>query len=176
VHRIGGPDAALELLAAAKIGPLDELQRAQLARLCSQIVFARMRNSDAVPLLLRAAARLERLDAGQAREAYLEALGAAVFAGRLDGQGGLREVADATRAALPGPQPPRLMDVLLEGLATRFAEGYVAGAAPLRRALQAFRQDAGRHEGDNMRWLWLTWLVAGDDVWDDEAWLDYSPP
>jgi DNA-binding CsgD family transcriptional regulator len=165
----GASDAALELLAAAKIGPLDELQSAQLARLCSQIVFARMRNSDAVPLLLRAADRLERLDAGQAREAYLEALGAAVFAGRLDGQGGLREVADAARAALPGPQPPRLMDVLLDGLATRFAEGYVAGAAPLRRALQAFRQDAGRHEDDNMRSLWLTWLVAGD-VWDDEAW------
>ncbi|MCH6166265.1 AAA family ATPase [Pseudonocardia alaniniphila] len=169
----GAPDAALELLAAAKIGPLNDLQRAQLARTCSQIVFARMRNSDAVPLLLRAAERLERLDAGQAREAYLEALGAAAFAGRLDAQGGLRDVADAARAAPPGPQPPRPMDVLLDGLATRFAEGYVTGAALLRRALQAFQQDAGRHEDDTMRWLWLTWLVAGD-VWDDEAWHELT--
>jgi DNA-binding CsgD family transcriptional regulator len=169
----GAPDAALELLAAAKIGPLTELQRAQLARLCAQVVFARMRNSDAVPLLLRAADRLERHDAGQARDAYLEALGAAVFAGRLDERGELREVADAARAALPGPQPPRLMDVLLEGLATRFAEGYVAGVEPMQRALQAFRRDAGRHEDDIMRWLWLTWLVAGD-VWDDEAWHELT--
>ncbi|GAA1269161.1 LuxR family transcriptional regulator [Pseudonocardia aurantiaca] len=169
----GAPDAALELVVAADMGPLDELQRAQLARLRAQVVFARRRNSDAVPLLLRAADRLERLDAAQARDAYLEALGAAVFAGRLNGRGGLREVADAARAALPGPQPPRPMDVLLDGLATRFAEGYVAGAAPLQRALQAFRRDAGRNADDIMRWLWLTWPVAGD-MWDDETWHELT--
>jgi hypothetical protein len=169
----GAPDAALELLAAAEIGPLDELQRGRLARLRAQIVFARKRNSEAVPLLLGAANRLERLDAGQAREAYLEAIGAAVFAGRLNGNGGLREVAEAARAAPRGPQPPRLVDALLDGLAIRFSEGYVAGAAPLRHALQAFRQDAGRNEDENMRWLWLTWLVA-TDMWDDETWHELT--
>ena len=81
----GSPQAALELLAAAELGPLDELQRARLARLRAQIVFARRRGRDAVPLLVDAADRLERLGDGQAREAYLEALGAAIFAGRLHG-------------------------------------------------------------------------------------------
>jgi DNA-binding CsgD family transcriptional regulator len=169
----GAPDAALELLAAAEIGPLDELQRGRMARLRAQIVFARRRGADALPLLLDAANQLERLDDAQAREAYLDALGAAVFAGRLNGGGGAREVAEAARAAPRGSQPPRLMDALLDGLATRFTDGYVAGTPPLRRALQAFRRDAGRNEDGIIRWFWLAWLVAGD-MWDDETWHELT--
>jgi DNA-binding CsgD family transcriptional regulator len=169
----GAPDAALDLLAAAEMGALDELQRARLARLRARIVFARRRGGDALPLLLDAANRLERLDDGQAREAYLEAVGAAVFAGRRGGRDGVREVAEAARAAPRGQQPPQPADALLDGLATRFTEGYVGGAALLKRALQAFRRDAGRDEDDIMRWLWLTFLVAGD-MWDDETWHDLT--
>jgi DNA-binding CsgD family transcriptional regulator len=124
-------------------------------------------------LLGDAAGRLERLGDGRAREAYLEALGAAVFAGRLLDQSDLRELAEAAGAVPQGPQPPRLIDVLLDGLATRFTEGYVAGAPSLRRALQAFRRDAGRNEDDIMRWFWLAWLVAGD-MWDDETWHELT--
>ena len=62
-HDAGAPDAALVLLAAAEEGPLDELQRARLERLRAQIAFALRRGSDAPPLLLRAAQRLEPLDA-----------------------------------------------------------------------------------------------------------------
>jgi DNA-binding CsgD family transcriptional regulator len=168
----GAPDAALELLAAAEIGPLEELQRVLLARLRGQLVFARRRGGDALPLLLDAANRLEQLDEAQAREAYLEAVGAAVFGGRLIGRDGLREVAEAAHAAPPGPRPPRLVDELLDGLATRYAVGYVEGAPLLRRALRAFRRDA-RHHDDVMRWLWLTWPSAGD-LWDDEAWHELA--
>ncbi|MEU7854338.1 AAA family ATPase [Nonomuraea sp. NPDC049141] len=169
----GAPDAALELLAAAEMGPLDELRRGRLARLRAQIVFARRRGGDALPLLLDAAGRLERVDDGQAREAYLEAVGAAIFAGRLNGRGGVRQVAEAARAAPRGPRPPRPADVLLDGLATWFAEGYVEGAPLLKRALRAFRRDAGRNGDDIMRWLWLTWLVAAD-MWDDETWHELT--
>ncbi|WP_414639167.1 helix-turn-helix transcriptional regulator [Actinophytocola sp.] len=169
----GAPDVALELLAAARMGPLDELLRARSARLRGQIVYARRRGGDALPLLLDAAGQLEGVDGGQAREAYLEAVGAAVFASRLDKNGGMREVAEAARDAPRGPQPPRLVDVLLDGLATRFAEGYVAGAPRLKQALLAFRRDAGRNEDDVMRWLWLTFLAAGD-MWDDDAWHELT--
>lgn len=165
----GAPDTALELLAAAELGPLDEVQQAQLARLRGQIVFARRRGGQALPLLLDAAGRLERVDDGQAREVYLEAIGAAVVAGRLSGRARLREVAEAARAAPRAPQPPRLTDLLLDGLATRFTEGYVQGAPLLKLALRAFRRAAEQGEEDVMRWLWLTWLVAGD-MWDDETW------
>jgi DNA-binding CsgD family transcriptional regulator len=169
----GAPDAALELLAAAEMGPLDERHQARLAWLRARIVFARQRGVDAVPLLVDAAERLERLGDGQAREAYLEALGAGVFAGRLLGGSDLRQVAEAAAAAPPGSQPPRWVDVLLDGLATRFTKGYVAGAPSLRRALQAFRRDAGRNEDDVVRWFWLAWVVAAD-MWDDETWHELT--
>ena len=64
----GSPDTALELLAAAELAPIDELRRARSARLRGQIVYARRRGREAVPLLLDAAHRLERVDVGQARE------------------------------------------------------------------------------------------------------------
>jgi DNA-binding CsgD family transcriptional regulator len=169
----GDANAAYGLLAAAEIGPLDELPRARLARMRAHIVFARRRGSDAPALLLDAAKRLEALDAGLARETYLEALGAAVFAGRLGGQCGVREVAEAARAALPGSQPRRPIDMLLEGVATRFTEGYGAGVPALRRALQAFRREALRSEDESLRWFWLAWLLAGD-LWDDDAWHELA--
>lgn len=169
----GDPDAALELVAAAEMGPLDELRRGRLARLRGQIVFARRRGGEALPLLLDAAGRLELLDDGQAREAYLEAVGAAVFAGRLDGRGGVREVAEAARAAPQGPRPPRLVDAFLDGLATWFADGYVGGASLVKHALREFRRDAGRNGDDVMRWLWLVWPAAGD-LWDDETWHELA--
>jgi hypothetical protein len=72
----GSPDAATELLAVAELGPLDELDRARLARLTAQIVFARNRGNEAAPLLLDAARQVQARDDGLAREMYLEALAA----------------------------------------------------------------------------------------------------
>ncbi len=103
----GSWDEASELLAEAEACPLDELQEAQLVRLHARIAFARSRGSDAPPLLLEAARRLEPLDAGLARETYLDALGAAIFAGRLAEGAGVDQVAEAARRAPPGPQPPQ---------------------------------------------------------------------
>ncbi|MRH92153.1 AAA family ATPase [Nocardia sp. SYP-A9097] len=165
----GAPDTALELLSAAEMGPLDELQRVRLARLRARIMFARKRGGDALPLLLDAANRLELLDEEQARETYLEAIGSAVFASRLNGADGMRRVAEAARAAPRGPQPPRLADAFLDGLAARFADGYAAGATPLKRTLRALREENGGTGDDIMRWMWLAWPTAGE-MWDDENW------
>ncbi|QVI24868.1 AAA family ATPase [Nocardia tengchongensis] len=166
----GSPEAALELLAAAEMGPLDAFQRARLARLRAQIVFARRRGGDALPLLLDAAHRMQVPSPEQARETYLEAIGSAVFAGRLNGPDGVRPVAELARAALPA-SGARAVDVLLNGLAARFADGYVVGAEPMRRALRAFRD--GTADDDIMRWLWLTGPAAAD-LWDDEAWHELT--
>src|SRR5438105_1377020 len=113
----GAFDAALRLLATAEAGPLDELRRAQADLLRGQIAFAVNRGSDAPPLLLAAAKRLEPLDVGLARETYLDALQAAMFVGRLATSGGLLEVAQAAREAPLSSQPPRAADLLLAGLA-----------------------------------------------------------
>jgi DNA-binding CsgD family transcriptional regulator len=160
-------DAALELLATAELAPLDELQRARLERLRAEIAFARTRGSDAPGLLLEAARRLEPLDAAMARETHLEAMAAAMFAGRLS-KPGVREVAEAARAAPAAPQPPRALDLLLDGLVTRFTEGYAAGLPPVRSALDAFRDVEGLTPGD-ARWVWLACRLA-QDLWDDELW------
>jgi DNA-binding CsgD family transcriptional regulator len=167
-QQAGAPDAALELLAIAEEGPLDELRRARVDLLRAQIAFAVNRGSDAPPLLLRAAKRLEPLDAALARETYLDAFGAAMFAGRLATGSGLLNVATTARAAPSSSQPPRAPDLLLDGLARRFTDGYAAGTPMLKRALGAFRsKDLPREEG--LRWLWLACTTAVD-LWDDEAW------
>jgi DNA-binding CsgD family transcriptional regulator len=166
----GAAEPAQELLAAAERCPLGGLERARLARLRAQIAFALRRGSNAPPLLLGAAEQLEPLDAGLAREAYLDALGAAIFAGRLNGHVGPQDVAAAARSGPPGREPPRSTDLLLDGLATRYTDGYVAGVVPLRRALSAFGQGSRDDEEEDLRrWFWLPWLVAGD-LWDDELW------
>jgi DNA-binding CsgD family transcriptional regulator len=161
-------DAALELLATAELAPLDELQRARLERLRAEIAFARTRGGDAPALLLHAARRLEPLDAALARETHLEAIAAAMFAGRLGDKPDVREVAEAAQAAPAAPQPPRAIDLLLDGLATRFTEGYSAGVPPLRRALDAFH-DVEELPARDVRWLWLACRLA-QDLWDDELW------
>ena len=168
----GASDAALELLAAAELAPLDELQRARLERLRAQIAFERTRGSDAPAQLLDAARRLEPLDAAMARETYLEAIAAAMFAGRLGGKPDVRELAEAAQAAPPAQQPARAIDLLLDGLATRFTEGYAAGVPPLRKALGAFRDAEGLTAGD-VRWLWLACRLA-QDLWDDELWYELA--
>jgi DNA-binding CsgD family transcriptional regulator len=165
----GAPEAAQALVATAELTPLDELQRARLQRLRAQIAFALRRGSDAPPLLLDAARRLVPLDPGQARETCLEALAAAIFAGRL---GNGRDVLEAARATSAASQPPRAIDLLLDGLATRATEGYAAGVAPLREALEAFRRDDGDNPA-NDRWLWLACRIAAD-LWEHEIWDELS--
>lgn len=164
----GAPDAAYELLAMAQLGGLDELQRAELARLRAQMAFAERRGNDAARLLLDAAEKLGPLDRGLARETYLESVGAAVFAGRLGFGLSVREAAEAALTAPPAPQPPRPVDLLLDGAATRLTAGYAAGEPPLRRALDALRRDGGRGLTDM-----IGWLIA-PELWDDEAWHELT--
>jgi DNA-binding CsgD family transcriptional regulator len=61
------------------------------------------------------------------------------------------------------------MDLLLDGLATRFSEGYVAGVRPLRRAIDAFSREDDRGQYDSG---WLLACRIAPDLWDDEAWHD----
>jgi DNA-binding CsgD family transcriptional regulator len=164
----GAFDGALGLLAAAEAGPLDDIQRARLSLLRGQIAFASSRGNDAPPLLLAAARQFEPIDARLARETYLEALSAAVFAGRLALGGGLREVAEAVRDAPPSPGPTRAPDLLLDGLAVLITQGFVAGAPLLKQAIAAFRA-ADVSTEEELRWLWLACHAAGL-MWDHDSW------
>ena len=164
----GAFDTALRLLAVAETTSLDDFQRARLSLLRGQIAFASSRGNDAPPLLLTAARQLEPFDARLARATYLEALSAAVFAGRLALGGGLREVAKAAHATLPSPAPARAPDLLLDGLSVLIIQGYTAGAPLLKRAVAAFRGSEVPTE-EELRWLWLACHAAGL-TWDYESW------
>src|SRR5271170_5561710 len=167
-YQAGAFDAALGLLGTAEAGPPDGFRRARAGRLRGQIAFSSSRGIDAPPLLLKAARQFEALDPRLARETYLDALAAAISAGRLALGGGMREVAEAARTAPPPPGPPRAPDLLLDGLALLVTEGYPAGAPVLRRAVSAFRgTDVSAEE--ELRWLWLACRAAGI-VWDYDGW------
>ena len=160
-------DDAVVLLDMAEGGPLDDYQRAQAEVLRARVAFATSRGSDAPPLLLAAARRLEPLDAALARETYLDALGAAVFSGRLSTTLDPRQVARAALAA-PKALDPRPVDLLLDGLAARIADGPATGTARLRQALAVYtRHDPAPVEA--LRWRWLAGRLAGF-VWDYSAW------
>jgi DNA-binding CsgD family transcriptional regulator len=173
-HHAGALDAALGLLAAAGAGPPDPLRAAQVEHLRGQIAFDQLRGTAAPRLLLAAARLLDRLNAGQAREAHLEALVAAMWAGDLGSPGGVRRAAQAALAAPPAPDPPRAADVLLDALALRFTQGYAAAVPALTRALELLLAvDPSR--GEASRWLSLvgvrgpTGLIA-IELWDFESW------
>jgi DNA-binding CsgD family transcriptional regulator len=168
-YEAGALGDALALVATADAVALDDLQRAQLDLLRAQITFASRPGSEAPPLLLTAARDLERVDANLARTTYLEALSAALFAGRLAPGGGVVGISKAALAAPPPSQPSRPSNLLLQGLAVRFTEGYAAGAAILKRALSAFTKEPTLPPHES-RWLGLAGWVASD-LWDDETWM-----
>jgi DNA-binding CsgD family transcriptional regulator len=174
MHQAGAPDAAMELLATAEMGPLDEVQRARAQVVRARIAFASSRGRHASPLLLDAARRLEAHDPRLARETYLEALGATIFVGRLSESRAAQDAAEAAIAAPPAPPPPRALDLLLDGVATRFTGAFELSVPPLRQALEAFSLEIGGRGSDDIPWLWLACPVAPEpialELWDDARW------
>jgi DNA-binding CsgD family transcriptional regulator len=166
-QQAGSLDEAQRLLASAEAGPLDPLERAQVEVLRAQIV-AVNRGSDAPALLLAAAKKLEVLDIGLARQIYLDALTAALFAGRLAGACDARSVAMSARVAPPSPGPSRGADLLLDGLVALITEGSSAGTPILRSAIKAFARDPIATE-EGLRWLWLAGRAAAF-IWDYDSW------
>ena len=169
----GAVDDALDLLGIAESGTsVDDHVRAHVHLLRGQIAFALGRGSNATPLLLAAARELEAVDPTLARATYLDALSAAVFAGRL-AHGD--DVVTVSKAALAGPgmpPAPRPSELLLRGLAVRFTEGYAAGAPLIKEAVSAF-QHRDVLSGEDARWLWFASLVALF-MWDDAGWAVLS--
>ena len=159
---------ARELVAIAEAGWLDELASARVGLLHGQLAFASGLGSDAPPLLLKAAKRLEPLRLDLARETYLSAWMAAMFAGRLACAGDLAEVSRAARALPPLAHPPLLADLLLDGLTRRVTDGPAAAAQPLRQAVSAFASgDISAEAG--LRWGWLA-QAAAIVLWDEDGW------
>ena len=162
----GAFEAALALLATAQAGPLDELQSARVDLVRGQLAFASGLASDAPPLLLTAARRLEPIDLDLARETYLTAWGAAfVAAGQAAGRGVLLEICRSVRALPPRPGAPRPLDLLLDGLALLTTDGHAAATPVLQRAATAL---ADIPVEDVVRWGWMA-TAASNAVWDNDG-------
>ncbi len=169
----GAPDAALGMLVAVEAGPPDALRTAEVERLRGQIAFDQRRAGDAARLLLSAARRLEPLNGESARDTHLEALGAAMWVGDLDYPRGLLDAAEAARAAPPGPDPPRVVDVLLDGLAIRLTEGYAAAGPTLAWAVKLLLAlDVANDEADRRLWVagGRPGITVALELWDVGSW------
>src|SRR6185437_8411559 len=164
----GAAGAARDLLAMAEAGLLSDLEQARLELVRARLVSATSRGGDAPLLLLRAAQRLEGIDISLARATYLDAVAAAIYAGRLASPGASTiEVARAAAAAPLPPHRPRPPDLLLDGLTTLFTRGYTAALPLLRQAVAAAEESTSADEEPH--WLWLACVMASH-VWDDERW------
>src|SRR5256885_622736 len=148
--------------------PGDELEHASGGLLRGQIAFASSAGAEAPALLLKAARQLESLDTALARETYLDAWVAALFAGRFARAGNVHEV---SRVALSAPEPapaPRSTDLLLDGFSVLVTEGRVAAAPMLRRAARVFaEEETAMDEGP--RWGYAAGWAACE-LWDEETW------
>ncbi|WP_328745262.1 AAA family ATPase [Streptomyces sp. NBC_00285] len=163
----GAFESAAGLLASAAAGPLDEPGRARTEVLRAGIAFGQNRGGEAPQLLLAAARRFGRLDVAIAREIHLDAVAAAIFAGRLARGPGLREAGEAAREAPPAQQPG-VSDLVLDALAVRLTDDYPASVPMMEQALETLC-DERLPVQEQLRRLWLASVIASD-LWDDEHW------
>jgi DNA-binding CsgD family transcriptional regulator len=163
----GAFDDALRLVATVETGILGEQDQARATLLRGQISFFMTRGSEATAQLLRAAELLQGFDPDLARETFLEALTAAIFAGPLAGPGASsRDVAEAAKTAPPA-RTPRAPDLLLDGFVA-VLRGTYGAAVPILRAAQSAIGD-GMSKTEQVRWMWAA-TVSTFLLWDDEAW------
>jgi DNA-binding CsgD family transcriptional regulator len=163
----GAFDEARAILTRAEAGTLDELQRAQIDLLRAQLAFASSRGTEATPLLLAAARRLERFNLPLACETYVDAFSAALFGARLNGPVGVPEVAQAARVSpRPSDDERATADLLLDALVA-LADDYDTAVPPCREALQRLSGETVSPK-ERLRWLWQGCVVALE-LWDDES-------
>jgi DNA-binding CsgD family transcriptional regulator len=170
-YAAAAPEATAELIATARLCPLDDLQLARLARLEAQVLFARTRGTESARLLRRAAQRFEPVDAGLARETYLEAISASIVGSRLDGPDGVRAVAAAALAGPVAPPPAQPSDALLDGVVTWLADGTTLPA--LRTAVDRYAHAPLTDRRTSMTWLrhhFVALQVGTHQLWDLAGW------
>ncbi len=160
-------ELAHRLLATAREGPADEAQRAQIDMVGALLAFSSKRGSEATPLLLAAARRLEPLDLQLARQTYLDAFSAAQFAARLNAGVSVVDVARAARAVPLRPElQPTAGDLLLDAFSA-LVEDYGDAIPACRTALARLRAEQIPSR-EKLRWLWQGCVLALE-VWDDES-------
>lgn len=165
-HDAGAAEGSLRLLDLLRDLALDPHQEALVGRLRARAGYTLHRDRSALRVLLRAAQDLEPHDPALARDTYLQALTAAVYAGRLAEAGSMQEIATTVLAATADDRSERASDLALRAQALLAAQGPTAAMATARRAIRAFLdQPIGRRD---LQWMWLGGRMA-QDIWDAEG-------
>ena len=163
----GAFDAVRHLLSVAEAGAITDLQQARIDLIGADLAFVTNRGSDAPSLLLKAAKRLEPIDADLSRATYLQALCSAMFAGRLALGGGVLEVASDVEAA-PPPTPRSARIRFSPGWpGSALHQGICGGTADTAESTGRLRH--GMSVEEKLRWYWVADVVA-QHVWDDDRW------
>ena len=167
----GGFDAACDLLSIAKAQAPNDFQQARIELIQAQLAFASTRGGDAPQLLLKAAQRMESVDAGLARTTYLQAVMAAIFTDEVT-HVDVAQVAQAAAAAPPPAGTPSATDLMLNGIVGHYTQGYAAGAPILRAAFDQL--GTGRSPEKELRALFLAAMLAAQHLWDHDRWQQLS--
>jgi DNA-binding CsgD family transcriptional regulator len=132
MHVAGALDSALELLAAAEAGALDELQHAQAVRLRGEVLRRRTDGKEGALELATAAELLAAVDPGAASDTYVELL-----QGLISGFSWRQEIA-ARLIRLPLSEPPTPRQLLLHGFGVVFSQGFPHGTSVIAEAVAAY--------------------------------------
>ncbi|MEY9928019.1 DNA-binding CsgD family transcriptional regulator [Catenulispora sp. GP43] len=161
----GAPARVPDLLAAAELGPVDRWQQAEAARLRAKASYMINPGPRAVQPLLAATAQLRELDPAAARETCLSAIGAAMWAGRLDPDS-MRQTVEAAREL---PSGDDMAGSFLRAFVVWYSDGPQAAAPFLRQVLDAYAADTNADPG----MLWLA-VAAGLELGDLQACLSIT--
>jgi DNA-binding CsgD family transcriptional regulator/tetratricopeptide (TPR) repeat protein len=158
--RTGAGGRAQVLLAQSVPALADPRARAQALRMEGAIRFADGRGGETPSLLCDAATRLRDIDAPAARETLVEALEAAMWAGRLAFRTTTFDVAQAARA-IPAPDGDEsIAELTLRGYTERLTAGYPQAVEWWRRAARAQPDDAS--QGVSHQVLGMLWTGTGE--------------
>ena len=163
----GAFDIAHRLLTLTRDASLDESQQARIDLLDGQLALASSRGNEAAALLLAAAKRLEPFDVALARDTYLNAFTASLFAARLAeavDAAPLRKPPAAYRVRhLKRPQPQTCCS-----RPTARSPTITRAPRPNAAARSAASAPTNCRPPEDMRWLWHG-VVLALEVWDDES-------
>lgn len=157
----GAPESALDVVALAESGRINDLQRARAERIQAKVALFQERTTDAALLLMTATSRLERLFPALARETYLDALWMAVAA---EGNTA-RRVFEAMPARSPSHKPSTT-ELLLTGYMHLIIDGFPRGIDLLQQAKRAIVDESP--SASDLDGLAVAYQVAYAD-WDDES-------
>jgi len=164
--RVGALEDARELLELVRRGSLEPPADA-LAELAHAHVEYASGAATAPALLLGAAERLAGLAPELSREVFLQAILAADRVGTRS-RPNIRDVCvRAASSARPAPQPPRLVDMLLDGYVLMYVEGNAAAARRFEKGLVGFRDDAslGKDPGVGLAAMRVAAILRDDTTW-----------